>query len=634
MVRFLQPSISFKSIEGTYSRDPQRLGRPCSLSPNGRFIFSISDAAHDHDIPPLSSASVHKSDGTLLSSLKCTSLVNSGSLSGDGTVALAGLEDGQLHLWNAHTGHILADGKVSDNAFCDISLSPSAENFASTAFNDDTVRLWDTTSLRTIHQFPSILDQPARGGLVSIQPDARKVSVCDYTRVHMLDCSMQKEAYSLSVSDMGVKGSFISACATDRYGRTLAAVHWPPNQICLWDLRTRKIRTRIKLAGNEGLSTICMSPDGGRIVTSLYTPDVDDRMVAVVDVSSERLTHRLRHSDDRTICTDLSADGKTVATLSKDGITRVFGLRGPPRRVFDKLDLGPPGSKVPLGSDVRRLYMRFMDKAGALPDRKELLEALARTERGHAVQGIKDMYCAHILVRTVMAQERKGGGKKDVTESFVELMWKMVYRRMPTVAGKFAGRRLIVRQILTDANKHGLLGEAGFKKLKTALNSLPTDRSAKADVRPFLKSMHEDIRIEFGEIGNCVEMFKTKNAEGKKSEVGVRMAEAMIPVFMTTYHCFVKPAGPLLLCMDLECVAEFLTKSMGFRIDNKNKEISTTDHHYDDGAARTILNFLFSERYFDKYPVQKSVNFKEELQQNILKQYESLSTFRSDLKKM
>lgn len=352
MVRKLQPACSFKSIEGTFARDPvRRLGKLATISPDGQHVFSICDAGGTNPLrhESVPSAAVYNMEGQAVSSKTFSSLVNSGTLSGNASVAVAGTEDGNLHLWSTTTGAQSTRAVEHSNAFCDVAISPGGDTMASTCFRDDAVRTWDAAGMRCSHAFHSVFEKRARSGLCNIQADGRRVFVCDHREIHVLDLKMQHKAFSVGnckMNSLGGLGTFMSAFDVDRDGRKVAAVHWPRNQVCVWDMRARKIEKVIRLKGNQGTGTVSLTPDGSRIICSAYPPEENLRMAAICDLGSGKITHRLNHSDARTISTSISADGTRAVSLSKDGVARIYFINAKPTEVKQATDIDPtPTSK-------------------------------------------------------------------------------------------------------------------------------------------------------------------------------------------------------------------------------------------------------------------------------------------------
>ena len=231
--------------------------------------------------------------------------VGSVSFSPDGrTLAGGGRRNHTVSLWDAHTGALKSTLGDKDDFVLHIAYSPDGRTLASISsrgFDDDLVRLWDTTTGRlkvsfTIPKFPIKM---------SFSPDGRTLAVSDWDAVSLWDANTGDLKAALR------RGQHTYDFAYSPDGLTLASTNG--FAINLWNGNTGRFKAKIE---HQDAGGVAYSPDG----LTLACNDWDSRGLKLWEAATGRFKNSFVHvptHDVRWIM--YSPDGLTLALAEYSG---------------------------------------------------------------------------------------------------------------------------------------------------------------------------------------------------------------------------------------------------------------------------------------------------------------------------
>ena len=227
------------------------------------------------------------------------------SFSPDGrTLAGGGRRNHTVSLWDAHTGALKSTLGDKDDFVLHIAYSPDGRTLASISsrgFDDDLVRLWDTTTGRlkvsfTIPKFPIKM---------SFSPDGRTLAVSDWDAVSLWDANTGDLKAALR------RGQHTYDFAYSPDGLTLASTNG--FAINLWNGNTGRFKAKIE---HQDAGGVAYSPDG----LTLACNDWDSRGLKLWEAATGRFKNSFVHvptHDVRWIM--YSPDGLTLALAEYSG---------------------------------------------------------------------------------------------------------------------------------------------------------------------------------------------------------------------------------------------------------------------------------------------------------------------------
>ena len=291
-----------------------------------------------------------------LALLPSESPVHSVAFSLRGALA-AGLENGQVRLWEVETGERLGRLRHAVRGRVTVAFSPDGTHLASGS-EEHAIKLWDVETRRQIGRWEvaPVGDFPSLGIPVAFSPDGRRlVSGFQDGTVRLWDVAAQTDVDALE----GHKGP-VTSVSFSPDGGLLASVGvasttgWlVDSTIRLWDATSR---TQVAvLGGQEGIiRSVSFSPDGGTLASAggHRIPTV-----RLWDVATQTEVITLEEHGGPVYSVAFSADGATLVSGAKDGSVllrdletgNAVGLSG--HVFFHSMALSPDGASLALGAE-------------------------------------------------------------------------------------------------------------------------------------------------------------------------------------------------------------------------------------------------------------------------------------------
>lgn len=234
--------------------------------------------------------------------------VRSASLSADGSRAIAGSDDGNVHVWDlAAETELLLEGH-SDWVNC-VSLAPDGFSAASGS-DDGTLKLWDLT--RAPASLP-VKDHLDRVRSVAITADcASAVSTSDDHTLRLWDLSTQTVKAVIRNQHHWV---FAFLPNTENI-----LIYGGAGSFSLWDLHSNTELQRF--TGHlDRVRCLVVTPDGKRVISG-----ADDQTIRVWDIQSAQqlLTIPLTRQWPRSLA--LTADGRFIVTAAESNSLKLWDL--------------------------------------------------------------------------------------------------------------------------------------------------------------------------------------------------------------------------------------------------------------------------------------------------------------------
>lgn len=198
--------------------------------------------------------------------------------------------------------------------------------------------------------------------------------------------------------------------------------------------------------GSALYARISLTPDGIRGFLSRGTDIASACWVTpAFDVSRAEAIHEIK---SRAVSNAISSDGRTAIVAGKGSAAMVFSMDTPCSNVLSHVDIGPLPSLVPLGSEIRGLHSNCIMES-EFPSLEQLTEAVDHVTPGITVKTMADIYCAHLLMRTMQDWgvfiRRYFVSRREVSFDF---MGRNVYLKLSNETGREDGRKEIAQKTL------------------------------------------------------------------------------------------------------------------------------------------------------------------------------------------
>ena len=261
-------------------------------------------------------ASVLQETNEILAVLSHTSRPVKASFSPDGSRVVTTSEDGNVRLWDSHSGKQLGVFTGHELSTLDVSFSSDGKTILSTS-DDASARLWDSTSP---HDTGTLLEHRLPVTLATFSPDGRQVAtISEMTRlstksfeVWLWNTSGGKEIWSASLSSSGLAVGFTID------GKGIVTID-TTGTADFWDRRTGH-RYGKRTFGTGEHSTAALDLANGLVILAAGDS------AQVYRYSTGTLIADLRGNNGDIFGVAIAQSGRTVATGAADGSARLWDV--------------------------------------------------------------------------------------------------------------------------------------------------------------------------------------------------------------------------------------------------------------------------------------------------------------------
>lgn len=544
------------------------------------------------------------------------------SLSGDGTVALVKEKRGSFGLWNAQTGHPLGkwDGwsaessaKVTVSATLKgLYLSPDGGRavFDYECYSGDErgygIRFHDTQTTRSTAKFAvsSLLSSPPSTRGFAVSRNGQAAFVLSNKNVSLVDSRSPKPVFSVKCFSRSRPKLDNLGILTDRDGALFVITSSDEERLDVWDSRVLKMRQTIRysrvtktMERNRDKVASSITSDGSLVLVSDCLCDLKrgttSRIARTKEIDYMRGFYPLNGA--------ISGNGKTAVILSVSShklleggfsnsyVASICILDVPGANMLDA-DIGPRGSVVPLGSEILRLFLRYMN-GKEFPSKPDILFALQQRGRAYEISTMTDIYCAHVLIRTLHDKGMNISVEEIPDEDVQVFLWRCVYIKM-TSAAKTDDDRELARRIMLDSKKHGFISKHGIMALQMGLHKVAHMGERFGQVSGVMRDIEKRIIWRIEGIGKTLRALDFAR-ETNRRVAWVKFGISLVPVVGGACAAFIDAGSDIIFSLDAEQVVAFLTGSF-----NSLAEV-LADARNDVSAEARLTKVAYSREFDD-----------------------------------
>jgi WD40 repeat protein len=238
-----------------------------------------------------------------------TSSVLGVAYSPDGTRIATASDDNTARIWDTTTGETLHTLTGHNSSVRGVAYSPDGTRIA-TASDDNTARIWDTTTGETLHTLTGHTSSVLG---VAYSPDGTRIATAsDDNTARIWDTTTGETLHTLTGHTNWVLG-----VAYSPDGTRIATASWD-NTARIWDTTTGE--TLHTLTGHTNwVLGVAYSPDGTRIATASW-----DNTARIWDTTTGETLHTLTGHTNSVLGVAYSPDGTRIATASGDNTARIW----------------------------------------------------------------------------------------------------------------------------------------------------------------------------------------------------------------------------------------------------------------------------------------------------------------------
>jgi serine/threonine protein kinase len=295
-------------------------------------------------IPP------HDDSPTGTASTRHYGIVRSVCFNPDGSLAASGGADNTIRLWDTHS--LREWGALGGHGDTVYALAFSKDGrYLISGGGDNTLRQWDVGTGREVRRF---LGHTWFVNAVALSPDGlRMVSAGADKTARVWDISSGKELYRFT----GHTGPVLSVAFSPDDRHILSADQ--DQAIWLWEAETGRVIHHF-VGHTEAVWSVAFSPDASRIVTGS-----EDRTLRLWDVKTGREIRRLLGHETAVLCVCYAPCGHRILSGGADGVLRLWDAKtGEELRAFKghtdwirSVAVSPDGLRAISGGRDR--YVRF-----------------------------------------------------------------------------------------------------------------------------------------------------------------------------------------------------------------------------------------------------------------------------------
>jgi RNA polymerase sigma factor (sigma-70 family) len=300
------------------------------------------------------------------------------------TIATGG--EGQVQLWDAHTGKLRGRLEGHDQAVRGLYLSADGNTLVSMGM-DKSVRVWDLAMGKERHR----LDVPNTAlTALALAPDGATVAVAHKDKsVRLVEFATGKERQRLEVN-----AEYGGGAAFSPNGRTL--VVWCSDHTAqVWDLASGKMTRQFEFAEGPRAANMPVAPGFGDRGRMAYTATVspDGRLIAYGSQQGYLAVHEVATGKVVRLVDGLNPDGAGVLTFSADG--RMLARAGWRQATIHLLELATGKERVRFtGHKGRIMSLAFAADGHTLASTSEDTTALVWDVAGSSGDDVLDVDAA------------------------------------------------------------------------------------------------------------------------------------------------------------------------------------------------------------------------------------------------